>query len=64
MVFKVNFEKAYNHVEWEVLDFMLERKGFGSTWRKWIRGCLSLVECSVILNGRPRNKFERTRGLR
>ena len=64
VVFKIDFEKAYNHVEWEFLDFVLKRKGFDSTWRKWIRGCLSSVDYSVILNGRPRGKFKGTRGLR
>ena len=64
VVFKIDFEKAYDHVEWEFLDFVLERKGFTPTWRKWIRGCLSSVEYSVILNERPRGKFKGTRGLR
>ena len=58
VVFKVDFEKAYDHVEREFVDFVLERKGFGSTWRKWIRGCLSFVEYSVIINGIPRGKFK------
>ena len=64
VVFKIDFEKAYDHVEWEFLDFVLERKGFGLTWRKWIWGCLSSMEYFVILNGRPRGKFKGTRGLR
>ena len=51
-------------MEWEFLDFVFERKGFDPKWRKWIRGCLSLVEYSVILNGRPRGKFKGTRRLR
>ena len=63
-VFKIDFEKAYDHVEWEFLDFVLERKGFDSTWRKWMRGCLSSIDYSVIINGRPRGKFKGTRGLR
>ena len=64
VVFKIDFEKAYDHVEWEFLDFVLERKGFHSRWRKWMRGCLSSVNYSVIVNGRPRGKFKGTRGLR
>ena len=64
MIFKIDFEKAYDHVEWEFLDFVLERKGFVPTWRKWIRGSLNSVEYSVILNGRPRGRFKGTRGLR
>ena len=43
---------------------MLKKKGFDSTWRKWIQGCLSSLEYSVILNRRPRGKFRGTRGLR
>ena len=36
VVFKINFENAYDRVEWEFLDFVLERKGFDPTWRKWM----------------------------
>ena len=43
---------------------MFERKGFDPTWRRWIQRCLSSVEYSVILNGRPRGKFKGARGLR
>ena len=43
---------------------MLQRKGFDPTWRNWIRGCLSTVDFSVILNGRLRDKFKGARGLR
>ena len=34
VVFKIDFQKAYDFVEWGFLDFVLERKGFGSVWRK------------------------------
>ena len=33
-------------------------------WRKWIWGCLSSVSYSILINGRPRGKFSRSRGLR
>lgn len=36
LVFKIDFEKAYDHVEWSFLDFVLEKKGFGLRWRNWI----------------------------
>lgn len=39
VVVKIDFEKAYDHVEWEFLDFVMEKKGFGGRWRKWIKGC-------------------------
>ena len=34
VVFKINFEDAYDFVEWGFLDFVLQIKGFGSLWRK------------------------------
>lgn len=29
LVFKIDFEHAYDHVEWKFVDDVLERKGFG-----------------------------------
>ena len=34
IVFKLDFKKAYDHMEWGFLDFVLQRKGFGSLLRK------------------------------
>jgi hypothetical protein len=33
LIFKVDFEKAYDSVEWSFLDYMLERFGFSDKWR-------------------------------
>lgn len=35
--FKIDFEKAYNHIDWDFIDHVLENKGFGERWRSWIR---------------------------
>lgn len=56
-IFKIDFEKAYDHVDWELLDFVLEAKGFGQKWRSWTNGCLNSVSFSTFLNGRPRGKI-------
>ena len=29
MIFKIDFEKAYDHVDWGFLDHVVESKGFG-----------------------------------
>lgn len=47
VVFKLDFEKAYDHVDWNFLDYALERKGFGERWRGWIRGCLKSMNFAV-----------------
>ena len=33
---KLDVEKAYDHVNWGFLMYMLERFGFLEKWRKWI----------------------------
>ena len=38
MIFKVDFEKAYDLVSWSFLDYMLLRLGFCQKWRRWISG--------------------------
>jgi hypothetical protein len=39
LILKVDFEKAYDSVEWGFLDFMLRNFGFGDKWRAWMRAC-------------------------
>ncbi|RVW62009.1 Transposon TX1 uncharacterized 149 kDa protein [Vitis vinifera] len=51
VVFKIDFEKAYDHVSWDFLDHVMEKKGFNPRWRKWIRGCLSSVSFTILVNG-------------
>ena len=33
VVFKIDFEKAYDHVKWDFVDHVLEKKEFSSKWR-------------------------------
>ena len=40
MVFKVDFEKAFDSLRWDFLDLVMEKLGFGLKWRSWIQGCL------------------------
>ena len=51
VVFKIDFEKAYDHVDWGFLDHVLERKGFNPKWRFWMRGCLSSTSFAILVNG-------------
>jgi hypothetical protein len=40
MIFKVDFEKAYDSVEWSYVNYMLDRFGFCAKWKDWIRACV------------------------
>ncbi|KAL5583298.1 hypothetical protein UlMin_015740 [Ulmus minor] len=64
VIFKVDFEKAYDYVNWDFLDLVLEKKGFGVRWRSWMRGCISSANFSIMINGKPRGRFGASRGLR
>lgn len=33
---KPDMKKAYDHVNWAFVDYMLERLGFGQKWKKWM----------------------------
>ncbi|WKA00162.1 hypothetical protein VitviT2T_018548 [Vitis vinifera] len=63
-VLKIYFEKAYNHVSWDFLDHVLEKKGFSLRWRKWMRGYLSTVSFAVLVNGNAKGWVKASRGLR
>nr|GEY10064.1 RNA-directed DNA polymerase, eukaryota, reverse transcriptase zinc-binding domain protein [Tanacetum cinerariifolium] len=64
MVFKVDFEKAFDSIRWEFLDLVMVKLGFGFKWRSWIHGCLRNSRSYVLINGSPTFEFEIFRGLR
>jgi hypothetical protein len=64
MLFKVNFEKAYDSVDWGYLDDVMGKMSFPVIWRKWIRECVSTVTASILVNGSPTEEFPLERGLR
>ena len=63
-LFKVDFEKAYDSVNWDFLMVVMDKMGFGVKWRGWIYECISTVTLSVLVNGSPTEEFNMSRGLR
>ncbi|GJT52283.1 RNA-directed DNA polymerase, eukaryota, reverse transcriptase zinc-binding domain protein [Tanacetum coccineum] len=37
LIFKVDFEKAFDSVRWDFVDDVLNKFGFGERWRTWIQ---------------------------
>jgi hypothetical protein len=64
LIFKVNFEKAYDLVDWDFLDYMLRRCGFCEKWIGWVRACTFAGNLSVLLNGSPTGEINIQRGLK
>ncbi|KAJ9564765.1 hypothetical protein OSB04_000731 [Centaurea solstitialis] len=64
LIFKVDFEKAYDSVNWNFLLDTLRRMGFRDKWIRWISTCLRSSHVSVLVNGAPSKEFVMGRGLR
>ena len=63
LLFKVDFEKALDSVNWKYLDTVLRRMNFPSLWRKWMLECISTPSVSVLMNGSSTEEFNLERGF-
>ncbi|GAU46155.1 hypothetical protein TSUD_401590 [Trifolium subterraneum] len=64
LLFKVDFEKAYDSVDWDYLSDVMTKMNFPSVWRGWIMECVTSASASVLVNGCPTDEFHFERGLR
>ncbi|GJW17430.1 RNA-directed DNA polymerase, eukaryota, reverse transcriptase zinc-binding domain protein [Tanacetum coccineum] len=64
MVFKVDFEKAYDSIRWDFLDDVMKKFGFGEIWCNWIQSCLQTSRGSVLVNGSPTQEFQFHKGYK
>lgn len=64
LLLKVDFEKAFDTINWNYLDSVLDQMGFRCKWRTWIKGCLNSSRASILVNGVPTEEFDISRGVR
>ena len=64
LLFKVDFEKAYDSVDLKYLDSVMANMNFLTIWRKWIKELLGTTTALVLVNGCPMDEFPIERGLR
>jgi hypothetical protein len=53
LLFKVDFEKAYDSVDLNYLDSEMASMNFPTLWRKWMSECVGNATASVLVNGCP-----------
>lgn len=63
LLFKVDFEKAYDSVDFKYPDSVMANMNFPKLWRKWIYECIGTAAASVLVNGCPMEEFPIERGL-
>ncbi|GJW34611.1 RNA-directed DNA polymerase, eukaryota, reverse transcriptase zinc-binding domain protein [Tanacetum coccineum] len=64
MIFKVDFKKAFDTLNWNFLDDIVHKMGFDHIWRKWIKVCINYSYTSVLVNGSPTKEFKLGKGVR
>jgi hypothetical protein len=64
LIFKVDFEKAYDSVSWNFLEYMMRQLGFSVMPCRWIRACVCCGNLSVLVNGCPTDEINIQKGLK
>ncbi|XP_060216428.1 secreted RxLR effector protein 78-like [Lycium barbarum] len=61
---KVDFQKAYDSVEWVFIEQVLTEMKFLAKFIGWIMCCMKTVSYSITINGVVTEPFEAAKGLR
>ena len=60
----IDFEKAFDSVEWNFLDGALKFFNFGKSMRWWVKTFYKNINNTVLYNGHCSNSFLVSRGVR
>ena len=60
----LDFEKAFDTLEWSFIHKTLRHFGFGSSFSNWIKVFYRNIESCILNNGWASNFFELSRGVR
>ena len=64
-LWKVDFAKVYDAIDWRYLWNVLRRRGFSEEWVRWMKLCVTTSSCSILINGRMQGGwFQPQRGIR
>ena len=64
LLINIDFEKAFDNLEWDFIDYCLKRLNFGESLRGWVRTFYTDVECCVLNNGWTTSSFKLSKGAR
>ncbi|CAL2248627.1 unnamed protein product [Prunus armeniaca] len=61
---KFDMNKAYDRVEWDFLEKIMQKMGFNAGWIQLVMRCVTTVNFTVVINGQPGGAFSPSRGIR
>ncbi|KAG7572582.1 Reverse transcriptase domain [Arabidopsis suecica] len=64
MAVKTDMSKAYDRLEWDFIQTVMEKQGFHSQWIHWIMQCVKTVSYSYLLNGTAKGLVTPQHGIR
>ena len=64
LITKLDFEKAYDKVNWNFLEEVLSRNGFDDKWIQWINKAVRGGRVCIDINGVRSEFFRSFKGLR
>lgn len=64
LLFKVDFEKAFDSVDWRYLEAVILKMKFPTLLCKWILECVTIASSAILVNESPIYEFKIERGLR
>lgn len=62
-ILKVDFAKAFDHVDWDFLFNLLKVRGFGNRWVGWIKSIMYSSKANILINGSSNGYIRYNRGL-